>query len=386
MQFTIPHYYKNFHCVAGACTDTCCAGWAIMIDDFTKKQYQMQKNAFGRRLCRSIDWKNGSFKQRGHRCAFLNEDNLCDIYKEAGPEMLCKTCRDYPRHTEEYEGVREISLSLSCEEAARLILGCKEPVRFLTKENRRKEFYPDFDLFLFRKLMAARELMISILQNRDLNCSLRIAVILGFSHDMQRRIRQKALYQLEDLMKRYQGTAGVEYVKKKMVARRLNDRMRYEKMRDWFSLFDKLEVLNQDWPRDFRCMKSILFDAGPVSYGENRKAFERYLMEEKGRKCQWEQWNEQLMVYFIFTYFCGAVYDGQPYTKVKLAAVSTLLIQEMALAAFKRDQGRLDLEEFVRLSHRFSREVEHLDGNLNTLEYVFRSDKSFGLEEILQLL
>lgn len=48
----------------------------------------------------------------------LNEQGLCDIYTEAGPSMLCGTCRDYPRHREEYEGVVELSLSLSCAEAA----------------------------------------------------------------------------------------------------------------------------------------------------------------------------------------------------------------------------------------------------------------------------
>ena len=36
--------------------------------------------------------------------------------------MFCKTCRQYPRHEEEYENVRELSLSLSCPEAARMIL------------------------------------------------------------------------------------------------------------------------------------------------------------------------------------------------------------------------------------------------------------------------
>ena len=93
------------------------------------------------------------------------------------------------------------------------------------------------------------------------------------------------------------------------------------------------------------------------------------------------------MVYFIFTYFCGAVYDGHPYAKTKLAAVSTLLIQEMAQAVFKRNEGCLDFKEFVHLSHRFfSREVEHLDENLNTLEKIFCRDKSFGLEEILRML
>jgi lysine-N-methylase len=386
MQFTIPHYYNKFRCVAGECPDTCCAGWAIMIDDLTKKRYQMRKDAFGRRLNQWIDWKNGSFKQCDGRCAFLNKDNLCDIYREAGPGMLCKTCRDYPRHIEEFEGVREISLSLSCEEAAGLILGCEEPVRFLTKEDERAESYPDFDFLLFTKLMDARDLILSYLQNRNMDCRLRIAMALGFSHDMQRRINEEKLYELDELMKRYQGTGGTEIVEQKMAVRRIEDRIRYEKMKKWFSLFRKLEVLNESWPQYLGTLKRILFDAGAESYEENRKAFHRYLMEEEGRKRQWEQWSEQLMVYFIFTYFCGAVYDGHPYVKAKLAAVCTILIQEMGQAVFKRNEGSLDFKEFIHLAHRFSREVEHSDLNLNTLEGMFRTDKSFGLEEILQML
>ncbi len=386
MQFTIPHYYNKFRCVAGECPDTCCAGWAIMIDDLTKKRYQMRKDAFGRRLNQWIDWKNGSFKQCDGRCAFLNKDNLCDIYREAGPGMLCKTCRDYPRHIEEFEGVREISLSLSCEEAAGLILGCEEPVRFLTKEDERAESYPDFDFLLFTKLMDARDLILSFLQNRNMDCRLRIAMALGFSHDMQRRINEEKLYELDELMKRYQGTGGTEIVEQKMAVRRIEDRIRYEKMKKWFSLFRKLEVLNESWPQYLGTLKRILFDAGAESYEENRKAFHRYLMEEEGRKRQWEQWSEQLMVYFIFTYFCGAVYDGHPYVKAKFAAVCTILIQEMGQAEFKRNEGSLDFKEFVHLAHRFSREVEHSDLNLNTLEGMFRTDKSFGLEEILQML
>ena len=74
-----------------------------------------------------------------------------DIYSEAGPSMLCRTCRAYPRHIEEFEGVREISLSLSCPEAAKLILDCEEPVRFLSKETEKEETYPYFDFFLYTK-------------------------------------------------------------------------------------------------------------------------------------------------------------------------------------------------------------------------------------------
>lgn len=126
MQYIIPHYYKKFACIGGDCPDTCCAGWQIMIDPASLKKYRQTKGRLGSRLHNEIDWEEGAFRQYEKRCAFLNEENLCDLYIEGnGSGMFCKTCRLYPRHVEEFEGLREISLSLSCPEAANLILGAK---------------------------------------------------------------------------------------------------------------------------------------------------------------------------------------------------------------------------------------------------------------------
>ena len=82
MQYTFPNYYKEFSCIAGACPDTCCAGWQIVIDDQTLKKYQHFKGPFRNRLHNDIDWKQHVFRQYNRRCAFLNEENLCDIYTE----------------------------------------------------------------------------------------------------------------------------------------------------------------------------------------------------------------------------------------------------------------------------------------------------------------
>ena len=91
MEFTFPNYYKEFSCIAGSCPDTCCAGWQIVIDNKTLKKYQHFKGPFHNRLHNDIDWKEHVFRQYNRRCAFLNEENLCDIYTEAGPKMLCDT-------------------------------------------------------------------------------------------------------------------------------------------------------------------------------------------------------------------------------------------------------------------------------------------------------
>lgn len=88
MQITKPTFYKEFSCIAGACPDTCCAGWQIMIDEKSLQKYRRFKGPFRNRLHNDIDWKEHFFCQYDKRCAFLNEDNLCDIYSEAGKDML----------------------------------------------------------------------------------------------------------------------------------------------------------------------------------------------------------------------------------------------------------------------------------------------------------
>ena len=92
MEYTYPAYFYDFQCVASECTDTCCAAWEIMIDPVSLKKYRKYPGFFGNRLKNSIDWERKSFEQYAGRCSFLNEENLCDIYTEAGKKMLCKTC------------------------------------------------------------------------------------------------------------------------------------------------------------------------------------------------------------------------------------------------------------------------------------------------------
>ena len=50
MIYTVPHYYTQFRCIAGECTDTCCAGWQIVIDERTLGKYKSDKSPFGELL------------------------------------------------------------------------------------------------------------------------------------------------------------------------------------------------------------------------------------------------------------------------------------------------------------------------------------------------
>lgn len=396
MLYTIPHYYKKFQCIAGECPDTCCAGWQIVIDDRTREKYRRAEGAFGNRLHNSIDWKESCFQQYEGRCAFLNDENLCDIYQEAGKEMLCRTCRNYPRHIEEFEGSREISLSLSCPEAARLILSCREPVQFLTAEKAGEEEYEDFDFFLYTKLTDARDLMIRLLQDRREPVSLRIAMVLSLGHDLQRRIRSGQLFLVDQLLERYGKEGAFRRMEERIKPYRVDKKSRSRLVRELFEIFGELELLKADWPQYVKRAEQGLAqeeeqfaageEAAQVTAGEESAAeWKKEIQDETS----WEIWMEQLMVYFVFTYFCGAVYDENAYGKIKLAVVSTLLICEITRGIFADPSERSGKDLFSILTEsawKYSKEIEHSDVNLGRLERLFREKSCCGLENLLRVV
>lgn len=381
MIYTVPHYYGQFRCIASDCPDTCCAGWAIMIDGKSLEKYRHMEGRFGSRLHNSVNWRDASFKQYHGRCAFLNEENLCDLYTEAGSGYLCQTCRSYPRHVEEFEGCREISLCLSCIQAARIILGSDEPVRFITREDGREESDEDFDFFLYTKLMDARELAFKILQNRRMDSPARISLCLALAHDLQARMNRGMLCLSDQLFERCRRSLDTGDFKKKLEHSIISGPGRYDTMKEMFALFSGMETLKPDWPGYRNRLEEILYRGGREQYQADRRAF---IHSAAGEKL--DLWREQLMVYFVFTYFCGAVYNGTPFGKMKMAAAGVLLIEEMGQALWKARGGRLELEEFADAAHRFSREVEHSDVNKGYLESALVKSPVFCFKSLLNAL
>lgn len=292
MEFTFPNYYKEFSCIAGSCPDTCCAGWQIVIDNKTLKKYQHFKGPFHNRLHNDIDWKEHVFRQYNRRCAFLNEENLCDIYTEAGPKMLCDTCRNYPRHIEEFESLREISLSLSCPEAARILLSQKEKVH-------------------------------SRMNTSDTS---------------------------KDLFKNM-----------------------------WKTIVPEMEVLRPGWKEFLKeRLDSLYISSGENDYIYQKSEFDFYCPD-------WQIQEEQLLVYWIYTYFCGAVYDDEIFTKVKMAVVCTLFIHELDVGTYLKNEHHFNLNAQIQICYQFSRELEHSDLNLNKFQELMSENNIFSFENLLKI-
>ncbi len=158
---------------------------------------------------------------------------------------------------------------------------------------------------------------------------------------------------------------------------------RYLFSREMFGNLRELELLRKDWEYQLNEAEILLFAYGADGYGKIQEAFYQWEQEQRksgsedagetetketeGRKQEkdwdWNIFSEQLMVYFIFTYFCGAVYDGEIFVNVQMAAASVSVIWDLLAVRWLKNEKTLDAEDVKEVVYRYSRELEHSDKN-----------------------
>ena len=352
MIYVYPDYYKKFKCIASKCPDTCCSQWQIVIDDDSLEKYKAYKGEYKKILDKRIDWREGVFKHnKNGKCAFLCDNKLCDMYIKLGNESLCTTCREYPRHTEEFENVREISLSISCPEVARILMSTDDKVTFYTKEDENEEIFEDFDYFLFSCLQDIREEIIKILQNRDIGIRERIDKVLQIGASAQRHYDNGNLTMWNDWDKGDKVCVINEYDL-------LHNQAQF--------LVEELEILYDDWYNVLEDTQCYIFEDGQDAYNENKKQFLEWW--KKSNMTPLEIVLEQIIVYFISIYLPGAVYDENIIGKVEACVGHGIEIYMLLLARWIKKKEAFGMNDLIELVYRYSREIEHSDENLEKVE------------------
>lgn len=190
MKNIYPSYFKKFRCIADKCPDSCCKGWDVVVDDETNEYYQGVGGEFGEKLksLTEIDSDGDRiFVSQKGRCPFWNDDELCDIYLNLGENHLCKTCREFPRLTQDYTVFTEHLLSFACPEAARLMLGTDSAYDNFT--NYDLDFSDcDYNAELIRFLLDSREKLKCIFTDKSLPFSGRLSVAMQFCKKVQNAI------------------------------------------------------------------------------------------------------------------------------------------------------------------------------------------------------
>ena len=178
-----PDFYDSFKCIAGQCTDTCCVGWEIDVDEASQEAYRKVAGTFGDKLRANIE--DGHFKLQPHdRCPFLDNNNLCEIFANLGEGALCNICREHPRFVEVFGDIMEKGIGLCCEEAVRLLLKGEGPLTFTVKEcDEPEDELDDDDREIRDQVLYERERIFASLADSSQTFQERLHDAFGFSTD-----------------------------------------------------------------------------------------------------------------------------------------------------------------------------------------------------------
>lgn len=290
---------SKFHCVGSECPYTCCANWnSITVDKETDRYYQSVEGEFGEELKRNIDRSKTPFVMRtkGGRCAFLNEDNLCRIYIELGPEHMCETCRDYPRMQNLMGDTLFHYTTLSCPEAGRIFFSRKTPIQLHAVEDNRFSLQVsgnDSDWPFFRLAERAFQVNLAILQNRSHTIAERERVFLLFNRALQDALREKDDAKTEALIAFFSAPENYISLAGSAVSGHLPSKIRVFRTLSGFFLQTEVGIVVSDMFAScarYMSLKDADFDG-----------ISAYLEKLDGK--EFRQEHENLLVYLLFNHY-----------------------------------------------------------------------------------
>ncbi len=341
----VPDYFDQFQCLAGDCPDTCCGLWEIVVDEEAKARYLSAEGALGQQIKAALTTMDGEdcMALVDGKCPLLTAEGLCPIVMEKGNDFLSTTCREHPRFTEVYGGLRETALALSCPKAADLLLDRREPLTFVTTADDRPPEPNDLDPDLFRVLLASREVAFAMAQDRDCSLSDRLALLLCFADRIDRNLRFPQVCMA--LCDRYSKAA---YRRRQLI--RIKRLRNFGTMTAARQMLLAMEHLGKDFPQYVQDLEKTDLTTNAVML-------------------------EQLTVYYLYRWWLKAACDGDLWQQAAAAVVSVLSIADL---------GRImgNPKEAARL---FAKEVEHSEDNLALLRRAMALPQ-FGRNELLKIL
>ena len=376
MKVRRPEYYDRFRCIAGACSDSCCIGWEIDIDEEKEALYRKIPGALGQRMKRCIDWEEGHFILQGkeERCPFLNQENLCDLILELGEESLCDICREHPRFYDWFDGLTEAGLGLCCEAAGRLVLSQEKPGRFVTEECPEPEDgaeggetengetengeaeteeieteeveSEDVEKEFLNALFSSRDTAFAILQNREISIWDRLRRFMDYAEELQEMLEFGILEEIQETAAYYRENPAGE-----------PGEMPANIYPGILKLCRALEPIDESWPEKLSDLEALA--AQPELLKETEEAFSKAV---KDRDYEYEH----LAVYFVYRYFMKCRFDGDVRAKAALVLFCLYLIHLLDVETFRRN-GSLSKEDRVQNAKLCSKEIEYSEENLDLL-------------------
>ena len=327
MKIIKPAYFDHFRCIAGACPDSCCQEWDVLVDPDAAAFYRALPGDLGDRLRAVLKDEDGDTVMTiiDRRCPMWRTDGLCDIHAALGHDALCTTCREFPRLTHDYGDFIEYGLELSCPEAARIILA--SPADVVTEEVPGGEC--EYDEEAMEVLQRTRETARAILADAARPVPHTLAALLLYGYQAQDELDggEEAPFDADAALESAAPFA------------RSGDA---DAMVDFFK---ELEILTPRWRARLDAPTPGAWDAAYLT----------------------------LARYFVDRYWLQAVSDYDLVSRVKLTVIACLLIRHLG-------------GDLLTTAQCFSKEIENDADNVDALLDAAYTSPAFTDEKLLDLL
>ena len=381
MRFRVPGYYKQFTCIADRCIDNCCfGGWQIDIDKETIDFYDTVQGDFGDRLKKYVDKEAGCFNLNNGQCPFLLKNNLCEIYKELGPEHMGLVCTQFPRFTEYYGNIKETGIGMACEEAARIILNDSTPFILEETDIDEEEIWGEYDSSLGQSLFILRDKIMSMLDDTSLSLSDKLCVILDKCDYLQNLINNNNYDEIRkfcsviDLIKDIKASSLKQDTSTSIITSNDNSKpdnrvIKAINMKIWWAYLD-LEPLNSQW-------QELSSNAYDYLYENNDEVccppYDNYLLEI---------YLTRLTKYYVYRYMLKASFDHNLTGKAQLIVSNLIILKDLFIFRKGKDSNQDDEKILMDIIHIFSRETEYSEDNISDLYDSFIFDDVFSCKSL----
>ena len=337
MKLTKPYFYDDFVCIASRCTDNCCIGWEIDIDERSLSRYKSAEGEFSKRLCVAIhkgeDGVHTFAFGEGERCALLREDGLCELILNMGEDSLCDICALHPRFFGWYNELKEAGLGLCCEEVCRLLFSDSAPLRFISGEID-EQADDTCSEPLLQLLSAAREELFGLLQNRNVAFRDRLYSAAVYTTGLQEVIDN-----------------GGELPKAEIITA---DDFSGNSVKALLKLYADMESISVEW--DARL--AVLTERS----AEIIQALPRFCEQFGG-----DMWRyEHVAVYFCYRYFLNGVFEGEVVSRMGLVAAAVLSVLMMDCLTWLEKSKLTEWDRVLNMKL-YSKQVEYSEDNLALL-------------------
>lgn len=414
----VPEYFKHFQCIGSECEDTCCQRWTIFIDKSAyKKLKKLKKNDFNPIHNKHIILnknKTGFYDyglidlNSNKYCPLLNDELLCSLYIRLGEYYMPYVCKMYPREINYTDNDLEISLLLSCPEAARKALLPIEPMAF---EYIELDHQKEFEVFLNRLITKGnsipkeehryfwniRTASIAILQNRKFDIVSRIMLVGLMYNRIEECIHTQNYDQISheietytDQIQKLENQDIFSHLEKNVLLQTYLSKISIEKKRLGNKLSEQFSSYINDSLSILQTEQDDSIDTSDFSTNLSKDVIKEYqtILHEKVVPFL-ENEGMTIIENFLVNYYFSKMMPFGQYQSIRDSMIvlsSYYMYMKVLLAGQAKSNTQLTKELLINIIYLFSRNIAHDESYNNFILNMIRNAKADNLAGIYTMI